>query len=308
MVGDTKRRHSFLATGVCPVLETPFTSEEQIDPESFDRLARHTYEVGARSVMFPGFASEFFKLDSSEKAELVDVLLQVKADFPDLSVILSVAEHSTSKAVAEAHRLADAGADALNLLPSYFSDPHPAQRRRHVEAVLEAAGPTPVILQYAPQQTGSLWSVQDFAQLAERFENFRQVKVEATPPGPLITQLASLAIPLHSIIGYAGVQMIDGLERGAVAVQPGSSFTELYLQIWDLWQKSRQEEARAMHEKLLPYISYWMQGIELIIQVEKTISQRRGLIDSDTCRQPGRPLDEGEMAMIDRFLAEFFPD
>jgi 4-hydroxy-tetrahydrodipicolinate synthase len=257
--------------------------------------------------MFPGFASEFFKLDSSEKGGLIDVLLHVKAHYPDLSVILSVAEHSTTKAVSEAQRLVEAGADALNLLPSFFSDAHPAQRRRHVEAVLEAAGDTPVILQYAPQQTGSLWSVDDFALLAERFKNFRQVKVEATPPGPLISQLASLPQPLHSIIGYAGVQMIDGLERGAVAVQPGSSFTELYLQIWDLWQIGQKQDARDLHQRLLPYISYWMQGIELIIQAEKTISQRRGLITSDTCRRPGRPLDEAEKLMIDRFLAEFFP-
>lgn len=80
---------------------------------------------------------------------------------------------------------------------------------------------------------------------------------------------------------------------------------EIYLEIWSAWQADRQDEAIELHRRLLPYISYWMQSVELIISAEKRISQRRGLIDTDRCRSPERRLDVEEDAMIERFLGEF---
>lgn len=295
----------FRLEGVCPVLETPFTADEKIDSDSFIALIRSLHHAGVRSVMFPGFASEFFKLDAAEKEELVALLLKERGNLDGLAVIASVAQHATTKAVDEVAKYVEWGADAINLLPSYFSDPLPGHRRHHIEAVLEAAGNTPVILQYAPHQTGVSMSVGDFADLAQNYENFRQVKVESTPPGVLISQLANADPPISSVVGYAGVQMIDALTRGAVAIQPGCSFVEIYLEIWRLWAEGRILESRDLHTRLLPYISYWMQSVELIVQAEKTISYRRGLISNEMCRMPGRPLDEDEKNLIDRFLSEF---
>lgn len=296
---------NFRVKGVCPVLETPFTPDEKIDSDSFTRLIQSLYEAGVRSVMFPGFASEYFKLDAQEKEELVTILLEAKGQLDGLTVVVSVAQHATKKATAEVARYVERGVDAINLVPSYFSDPHPAHRRHHIEAVLDSAGKTPVILQYAPHQTGASMAVSDFQDLARKYENFRQVKVESTPPGVLISQLAEADPPISSIVGYAGVQMIDAMSRGAVAIQPGCSFVEIYLEIWRLWMEGGVAESRELHTRLLPYISYWMQGVELIVQAEKTISHRRGLISGDTCRMPGRPLDEDEKVLIDRFLGEF---
>jgi 4-hydroxy-tetrahydrodipicolinate synthase len=296
---------NFFLEGVCPVVETPFTADERIDVDSFDALVSSLHGAGVKAVMFPGFASEFFKLDPSEKNELVSVLLEAKGNLDGLSVVLSVAQHSTAKAVEEVESLVTRGADAINLLPSYFSDPHPRHRRQHIEAVLDAAGHTPVILQYAPHQTGTSMSINDFADLAQGYGNFRQVKVESTPPGSLISQLADANPSISSIVGYAGVQMIDAMGRGAVAVQPGSSFVEIYLDIWNLWSEGKVEASRELHTRLLPYISYWMQSVELIVQAEKTISFRRGLTATDTCRRPGRPLDDAEITLIDKFFTEF---
>lgn len=107
------------------------------------------------------------------------------------------------------------------------------------------------------------------------------------------------------MVGYAGVQLIDALRRGAVGVQPGCSAVELYQRIWSLWHGGEQAAAEQLHRRLLPYIAYWMQSIELIIAAEKLVSQRRGLIASAHCRAPAHLLDEHELAMIDRFLEEF---
>ncbi len=54
-----------------------------------------------------------------------------------------------------------------------------------------------------------------------------------------------------------------------------------------------------------PYINYWMQGVELIIRVEKVILKRRGIIASDYCRSPSYDLDEREQLQIEQFMIEF---
>jgi 4-hydroxy-tetrahydrodipicolinate synthase len=99
--------------------------------------------------------------------------------------------------------------------------------------------------------------------------------------------------------------MIDALRRGAVGVQPGCSFVEIYQRIWQLWQAGDTAGATSLHTRLLPYISYWMQGIDLMVAAEKMIGWRRGWTASDHCRAPSRRLDAEERTMVDSFLDEF---
>ena len=131
------------------------------------------------------------------------------------------------------------------------------------------------------------------------------VKVEAVPPGRLIHALKEGKPSLPSMVGYAGVLMMDSLRRGAVGVQPGCSFTEIYKLIWDAFQRGDVAGADGLHTRLLPYISYWMTEIELLIHTEKIILKRRGIIRSEHCRAPGRVLDRRELELIDRFMSEF---
>ncbi|WP_341954644.1 dihydrodipicolinate synthase family protein [Salinibacterium sp. TMP30] len=291
--------------GICPVIETPFSEDGSVDFESFERLIDHLISAGVRQVMFPGFASEFHKLNDEERNALTRTILRKFHDVPDCRVVISVPDHATMLAVRNARAAVDAGADLINILPPYFLGPSASSVRQHIDAILDAISPTPAIVQYAPEQTGTSLDAQVFATIATKRPNLVQVKVESTPPGQLISSLSALNPPLGSVVGYAGVQMIDALRRGAEGVQPGCSFVEIYLRIWSLWESGAEESAIALHGRLLPYISYWMQSVELIIRAEKRISMLRGLIATDHCRAPARELDQQEEMMIDRFISEF---
>jgi 4-hydroxy-tetrahydrodipicolinate synthase len=48
-----------------------------------------------------------------------------------------------------------------------------------------------------------------------------------------------------------------------------------------------------------------MQAVELIIQAEKVILKKRGIIASDYCRSPSYTLDEREQINVAHFLDEF---
>ena len=290
--------------GVCPVLEVPFTSTGAVDERGFTRVVEHVTRSGVSAVMFPGFASEFHKLDEAERDRLTSLLLEITAA-ADVAAIVSVPDHATVIAVRRARAAVAAGADAINVLPPHFLSPPAAQVLGHVRSLLEAVPATPVILQYAPAQTGVTLSTESILGLAERHDNLGHIKVEAIPPGPVVSALSPDRSRIACLVGHAGLHLPDALRRGAVGVQPGCSFVEVYVEIWNRWESGRVDSALELHKRLLPYLTYWMQSVELIIQVEKTISRCRGLIESDHCRSPGRPLDDHEQALVQGFLEEF---
>jgi dihydrodipicolinate synthase/N-acetylneuraminate lyase len=291
--------------GVCPVLETPFHPDGSVDEGGFIRLVDHMVRSGVQSVMFPGFASEFHKLTDDERSRLTKILLQRTTGLRGFTAVISVPDHATAIAVDRAREAVSAGAGAINVLPPHFLGPSRAAVHGHLRSVIDAVAPVPVIVQYAPAQTGTALDAAAISALAKESVNLVQVKVESTPPGALISALALSDPSLSSLVGYAGVQLPDALRRGAVGVQPGCSFVELYLDVWNLWHDGQQAQAEALHRRMLPYLSYWMQNVELIIAAEKEISVRRGIIDSAYCRGPGHALDTFELAMIGDFLNEF---
>jgi dihydrodipicolinate synthase/N-acetylneuraminate lyase len=296
---------SSLVRGVSPVLEVPFTDDGEIDVAGFGRVVRYVLDTGVSSMMFPGFASEFHKLSNDERSTLTKVLLEHTAPRDDVAAIVAVQDHATRLAVARARDSVAAGADLINLLPPHFLSPSRQSVVEHVRAVLDAVAPTPVVLQYAPTETGTSLDAAAIAALVADHPNLRIIKVESSPPGRLIAELAAADPPVLAVEGYAGVQLPDAIRRGAVGTQPGCSFTELYVEIWRRFADGDEAGGEDLHRRLLPYISYWMLDTELIIAAEKLISVRRGLFASAYCRAPAYRLDDDEIRAVDRFLAEF---
>jgi 4-hydroxy-tetrahydrodipicolinate synthase len=290
--------------GACPVLEVPFTAPGEVDLHGFARVVRHVLGTGATAVMFPGFASEVLKLTDAERNQLTGVLLEQTSE-RDVAAIVSIPDHSTEVAVRNASSAVAAGADVINVLPPHQLSPGSAAVREHLEAVLAAVAPTPVMVQFAPAQTGSTLTAEDLARLRERHANLQFVKVESAPSGEMISALRSAAPGLGALVGSAGLHMVDAWRRGAVGVQPGCSFIEIYLRAWDLLESGEEAAAERLHRRMTPYLSYWMQGVEIIVAAEKLISARRGLVDQPYCRSPRHTLDSFEVAMVDQFLVEF---
>jgi dihydrodipicolinate synthase/N-acetylneuraminate lyase len=291
--------------GICPIVAVPFTSDGHVDYSSFERLVSHLLGTGISALTLFGLASEFYKLTDSERETLMLLMLAQTSTHPEVAGVVSITDHSWEVAVERARRAEEAGADALNIFPPFFLGPGEAAIIEHISRVLQVVS-IPVIVQYAPVQTGLRLPPDLFVRLGREHHNLRFVKVETQPPGRYTTDLLALSGgEPGALIGYAGVQMPDVLQRGAAGIQPGCSFAEIYVEIYRCFSNGDLGGMYAMHTRLLPYISYWMQGVELIIQAEKTILNRRGLIESDYCRAQRYTLDNIELQMIDKFLKEF---
>jgi 4-hydroxy-tetrahydrodipicolinate synthase len=188
------------------------------------------------------------------------------------------------------------------LLPPFFLGPSEAELRMHV---LKVAGATslPVMVQYAPAQTGVKMSAEAFLELNRRAPNIRYVKVESAPPGPLISAINDgSGGAVKCLVGYGGLQLVDGLERGAVGVQPSSGVADYYPHILRAFDDGDLEGAYTLHADLLPLINLLMQEIELLNRMEKIILKERGIIAHDYCRAASYEPDDLMLAELRHFV------
>jgi 4-hydroxy-tetrahydrodipicolinate synthase len=286
--------------GCYPILATPFRPDGEIDEESVVRLVRHLHTVGLPGFTMFGLASEFYKLADADREALIEAAFGARA--PNQTAVVSVTAHSLEVATRQARRAAEAGADTLMLLPPFFLGPSEADLRRHVLEVA-AATSLPIMVQYAPAQTGVKMTADSFLQLNREAPNVRYVKVESAPPGPLISGITSgSGGTVKCLVGYGGLQLMDGLRRGAVGVQPASGVADYYPHILEAFDRGDLEGAYALHADLLPLVNLLMQAIEPLNKLEKVILKRRGIIAHDYCRAASYQPDDLMLAELDRFV------
>ena len=298
----TQRYSATNIVGVNPIVAMPFTSSGEIDEVSFVRLLEHLATTGVQGTTLFGIASEFPKLEDSERNRLAQMFVSTLAGSP-LYRAMSVTDHSTEVAVKRARYCASLGVDALMLLPPFFLSPNPQAIQAHIFAVLEAVD-IPVMVQYAPGETGLPITPEQLAAVADRYPH-AVFKIECNPPVDYTREFLVKAPQASVLNGYAGLYMLQMLAAGGKGVMPGCSFSEIYVQIYRLWQAGEHDQARALHARLLPWIRRWMTHCEYIIQVEKTILHKRGIIATDYCRHPGWTLTAEDHQSIDTFISTF---
>lgn len=288
--------------GVNPIVAMPFTADGEIDEASFVRLLEHLTDTGAQGTTLFGIASEFPKLSDQERDRLAQIFVSTLAG-SSLYGAMSVTDHSTEMAVKRARYYARLGANALMLLPPFFLNPNPQAIQDHIFAVLEAVD-IPVMVQYAPGETGLAITPTQLAEVAARYPH-AVFKIECNPPVEYTREFLAQAPEASVLNGYAGLYMLQMLAAGGKGVMPGCSFTEVYVRIYRHWLNGEQQQAEALHQALLPYIQRWMSHCEYIIQAEKTILMRRGIIATDYCRHPGWQFAPEESQVIDNFIHHF---
>ncbi|HEM6921985.1 TPA: dihydrodipicolinate synthase family protein [Providencia rettgeri] len=287
--------------GVNPIIAAPFDKYGEIDEQGFSNIISYLNSIGVNGATLFGVASEFAKFNDYERDLLADIYLnQSEVNFYKA---LSVTDHSTKNAIKRAKKYEQLGAGALMLLPPFFLNPSQAAVEKHIQEVLESVS-IPVMLQYAPNETGFLITPSKMAQWSEIYPN-AVFKIECNPPTEYTQEFLSYVPDAVVLNGYAGLYMLDMLDIGGKGVMPGCSFSEIYVEMYRLWVNKEKDKAQKLHGRLLKYINQWMTHCEYIIQVEKTILNKRGILKSDYCRRPNYSLNNDDMKTIAEFMNEF---
>jgi dihydrodipicolinate synthase/N-acetylneuraminate lyase len=287
--------------GICPIIATPFTPAGQVDEDSMRHLIRALAHGGCHALTLFGIAGEYYKLSDAEHARMIALVVE-ECRAANVPSIISVTQHATELAVAQARATEAAGADCLMLLPPFFLKPSAADLYRHMKAVGEAVR-VPIMVQYAPEQTGVGIDAAIFERLGREVPTIVYYRIECRPPGPYISRLLALTEGRAQIFnGNAGFQMLETFDRGAIGSMPGCSMYDVYLAIYERYTVGDRVSAAALHAALLPMLNHIRQDVEMIIAYEKRILKRRGLIEHDSCRTPTFTAD----AYFDRIFDELY--
>lgn len=287
--------------GICPIIATPFTRTGEVDYESLEREVSFMADNGCHGVTLFGIAGEYYKLTDAESERMVRVVVDTckKKGIPS---IISVTQHATEVAAKRAKYYQDCGADSLMLLPPYFLKPGAGAIYEHMKTVCNAVD-IPVVVQYAPEQTGVAIAPEVMANLRNDCKTELYYKIECKPAGGYISNLLRLTDNgVKVFIGNAGYQFIECFDRGAIGAMPGGSMFDLYLQIYDKYVTGDRKGAMQLHGSvLLPFLNHIRQNVEMIITYEKRIMMRRGMIETDYCRKPTFAIDPVFDSMFDEF-------
>jgi 4-hydroxy-tetrahydrodipicolinate synthase len=281
--------------GVIPILPTPFTAEGEVDEAGFRNVIEAAIADGVDGLAMFGLASENAKLADAEKTRLTRILVEQAAK--RVPVIVAITHHSSEVAQKEAVEAMRAGADALMVMPPFFMSPSANSVQAHI-AKIAAVTAAPIIVQYAPIQTGVSLTADTLVALNKKHSNFAYVKVDLVPSAPMISQLLDLSNgSLKSMVGYMGLHLPYDIACGAVAVMPTPSVCRSFVELFRVLQ-TNPEKGRKLHERLLPLLNFMMQSVEMLIAIEKLLLQRRGLLASAYCRSPRCTLDALQIAEL----------
>ena len=289
--------------GICPIIAAPFSENGEVDYKSLDKLVKHLIKGGCHAVTLFGIAGEYYKLDDCEKQKMLETTVNAAKEVGGKTIV-SVTDHATEVAVKTAKRFEAAGADCLMLLPPFFLKPGAGYLYEHMKAVANAVK-IPIMVQYAPEQTGVGIAPEVFVKLGKECPNIVYYKIECKPAGPYVTNLMKLTDGKMKIfVGNAGFQLIECMDRGAIGAMPGCSMYDVYLDIYNRYTSGDREGAIEIHNKLLPMLNHIRQNVEQIISFEKRILKRRGIIECDYCRKPSYNTDEYFDKLFDEFYDE----
>ena len=274
--------------GVIPLLQSTFHDDGALDLESLAQQTDWVLRSGVEMIAYPGFVSEWWKLTQDEILAAVEVIRRASSGRAKL--ILNVTAQATRPAIDQAKAFADLGADALMVLPPFTVATGAGAILAHLRAVL-AEVPLPHVLQYSASLTGLKLSPEEMRALHAEFPHFCSIKIDYIPPGPMVSALkAAMPETFTFLIGYAGLQLDDALQRGAHGLMPGAGHVYEDLRAFRALEADPVAGLAEFH-RLLPLLNLEMQTIETSIALHKRLLYERGIISSPHVRAPGYEMD-----------------
>ncbi|HXA59519.1 MAG TPA: dihydrodipicolinate synthase family protein [Streptosporangiaceae bacterium] len=291
------------ATGLLPVLATPFTTGLDLDRPSLRRLVEFQFASGADGVAVFGMASEAFTLTAGEREQILEDVMRVAG--PDVPVVAGVAATALNPALEQLRQLAGGGARTAMVMPPYLVKPAPGQIVDFFGALAREAVAlgVEIMVQDAPGATGVNLPAELIAQLAD-LEGVTSVKVEAPPTVPKMCAVrAAFADHGMRMLGGQNAQFVlDEYACGAVGTMPACEFTDLLAPVLAIWSAGDRARAREEFSRLLPLIVWGLQPGPAWA-IHKEVLLRRGIIESAAVRPPAKPVPLPMLDLLDEVLA-----
>jgi 4-hydroxy-tetrahydrodipicolinate synthase len=289
---------------VYAIAATPFLDDGRIDVASTDRLTDFYLDAGCAGITILGIMGEAPKLDLDEA---LAITRQVVSRAGPVPVIVGVSAPGFAAMRTLARKAMDLGAGGVMIAPP----PHlrtDDQIVTYFSQAVEAIGPDiPFALQDYPLTLGVVMTPEVIRRIVTDNPSCVMLKHEDWPGLEKITalrgfQAAGTLRALPILCGNGGLFLDFEMERGADGAMTGYAFPDMLVELVELAQAGRREEAHDLFDAHLPLIRYEQQlGIGLAVR--KYVLMRRGALASAAQRKPASTLSAAARAEVDYLLA-----
>jgi len=278
--------------GVMPAVTTKFTSDDQLDLETFEKNLNAQLEAGVSGIILGGTLGEASTLTREEKEVLIKFTISIVAG--RVPVIINIAEQSTKNAVAVAQRAEEIGANGLMLLPPMR---YKATDHETVLYFTEIAKNTslPIMIYNNPVDYKIEITLEMLSELIKN-DNIQAVK-ESTRDISNVTRIKNKfgnrlkifcgvdTIALESLVAGA-----DGWVAGLVVAYPAETVA-----IFKLIKAGRIDEAIKIHRWFMPLLE--LDITPQLVQNIKLAEVATGL-GTENVRLPRLPLQGAERERV----------
>ena len=286
-------------SGVLPVLAVPFNRDGSLDLDSIPKLVEHCISNKANGVVIFGLASELYKLNDSERIQILEkVISSVNSRVP---VIVGTEHSGTLAAVARSIEAEKLGASALMLYPPTFIKPDEANVLSYFKAVGSAVK-IPIIIQDAPAWTGVPLPVSLLSRIIKEQPNVCYIKLESPPIGDKAKILKSEGFKI--IAGYGAIHLMEDLTAGIDGFMSGCSLPGIFVEINDLFKSGNVEKARTLYQIVLPLLTFQLTSLDTFIEIQKLLLKHLQIFSTSYCREPHIPISSDRIDYLNLLLAE----
>jgi len=258
--------------GVMPAVTTCFDTNYQVDHEFLGKHYRWLLENGCSGIVLLGSLGEGSTLSFEEKVEVLRT--GVKAAGKQAPVVASISGLSTSEAVNLAKAAADAGCDALMVLPPYVYQGDWREMKTHVAAVIQAT-PLSCMLYNNPVAYGTDFLPEQIEELTE-YENFEAVKESSTDARRVSAIRTLVGDRLEVSVGVDDM-IFEGVAVGASGWVAGlaNGLPRESVELFTLATNGNRKKAFELYRWFLPLLR--MDTVPNFVQLIKLVQSEVGI-------------------------------
>jgi 2-keto-3-deoxy-L-arabinonate dehydratase len=288
--------------GVLPVLQTPFTTDREIDAPVLKREIDWAFELGVDGVVV-GMVSEILRLSNHVRRSLTSMVCTLAQNCG--FVIISVGAENTQESVELALHAQDCGASAVMAAPPIKASLG-SEDMRQFFATIASNVSIPLIVQDASSYVGAPIDMSVYLKLLEEFGTDRIFfKPEANPLGSNLSKLRDATHGTARIFeGSGGINLVDCYRRGIVGTMPGMDLLDGIIALWSALECGDDEQAYELSFPISALVALQIQaGLDGFLAIEKYLLVKRGIFDNTIQLPPVNwELDDETQAEVDRLF------
>ena len=275
--------------GMWPVAPTPFHENGEVDYEGMNRVIDCMVDQKVEGICILANYSEQFLISDEEREKLTKLCMK-KID-GRVKTIVTVSHFATDIVLPRAELAKSLGADIIMMMPPY----HGALLKGNPDQIFEQFNEIskvgiPIMIQDAPL-SGIELSVPLLTKMINEIENLTCFKIESANAASKIRALIKncgerLDAPFD---GEESITLYADLEAGISGSMSSALLPEKIAPVIDYFWNNEKDKAEEIYNNILPLINF--ENRQCGFRATKTVMKEGGVIKSDFCRDPIKPLD-----------------